>query len=309
MHALVWTLFAVPVLTGCAPRPSPVVEPNREMPGLHNVLRVTDKLLSGSSPEGEEGFRSLKNVGVKTIISVDGARPDVEGARQHGLRYVHLPIGYDGVPHDQGLRIAKAVRDLPGLVYMHCHHGKHRSPAAAGYVRLCLDDRCPTESVLSFLREAGTDPHYTGLYNTVAEIRRPTAEELNDAPADFPEVAPVGALVQAMVAIDQRWEHLKAIRAAGWRAPPDHADLDPPHEALQLLELYRELGRTADLGDRSAEFRRLLGNAENAAADLERTLRAVDLKAGSAAIDDSYRRSNSACSSCHARFRDAPGSR
>ncbi len=69
-----------------------------EMPGLHNVYRLTEQLLSGSSPEGEEGFRSLEKLGVKTILTVDGARPDVALAHKHGLRYVHLPIGYDGVP-------------------------------------------------------------------------------------------------------------------------------------------------------------------------------------------------------------------
>lgn len=106
-------------------------------PGLHNVFRITDKLLSGSVPEGDLGFQTLQKLGVKTIITVDGAKPDVERAKKFSMRYVHLPIGYDGVPADQGLRLAKAVRDLPGLIYMHCHHGKHRSPAAAVVVKLC----------------------------------------------------------------------------------------------------------------------------------------------------------------------------
>jgi protein tyrosine phosphatase (PTP) superfamily phosphohydrolase (DUF442 family) len=99
--------------------------------GLHNVFPITDKFYSGSCPEGEAGFGSLRALGVRTVISVDGARPDVELARKHGLRYVHLPIGYDGVPRQQALRIARAVRDLPGPVYLHCHHGKHRGPVTA----------------------------------------------------------------------------------------------------------------------------------------------------------------------------------
>src|SRR4051794_20430730 len=57
-----------------------------------NALRVTDNLYSGSSPEGDEGFRSLCEWGVRTVISVDGAAPDVERARRFGLRYVHLPV-------------------------------------------------------------------------------------------------------------------------------------------------------------------------------------------------------------------------
>ena len=111
-------------------------------PGLNNVIRITEKLLSGSVPEGDTGFQTLQKLGVKTIITVDGAKPEVERAEKFGMRYVHLPIGYDGVPADQGWRLAKAVRDLPGLIYIHCHHGQHRSPAAAVVIKLCLDEKC-----------------------------------------------------------------------------------------------------------------------------------------------------------------------
>src|SRR5688572_11218212 len=59
--------------------------------GLHNFYRINDKLLSGRSPEGEEGFRSLKEMGVLTIISVDGAKPDVALARKFGLAVASRP--------------------------------------------------------------------------------------------------------------------------------------------------------------------------------------------------------------------------
>lgn len=86
------------------------LEPNAlEAPGLHNVYRLDEKLLSGSSPEGELGFRSLQDLGVRTVLSVDGARPDVELARKYGLRYVHLPIGYDGITREQALRLSRAI--------------------------------------------------------------------------------------------------------------------------------------------------------------------------------------------------------
>src|SRR4051794_16072618 len=76
--------------------------------GLHNVYRITDNLFSGSSPEGDAGFRSLKEMGIKTVITVDGVRPDVEHAKKYGLRYVHLPFGYDGISRQRILELAKA---------------------------------------------------------------------------------------------------------------------------------------------------------------------------------------------------------
>ncbi|MFN9972733.1 MAG: hypothetical protein ACK58T_22875, partial [Phycisphaerae bacterium] len=56
---------------------------------LPNAVRVHDKVVSGGLPEGEEGFRSLKQLGIQTVISVDGAAPDLAMARKYGLRYIH----------------------------------------------------------------------------------------------------------------------------------------------------------------------------------------------------------------------------
>src|SRR2546422_4056322 len=123
--------------------------------GLHNAHRVTDKVLAGAAPEGDAAFEKLKQLGVKTIISVDGAKPDVETARRHGLRYVHLPIGYDNVAPQQGLAIAKAIDDLPGPIYVHCHHGRHRSAAAVA-VACVMNGSLRPEQAESVLRTFGT---------------------------------------------------------------------------------------------------------------------------------------------------------
>jgi protein tyrosine phosphatase (PTP) superfamily phosphohydrolase (DUF442 family) len=274
-----------------------------DLAGLHNVFRVTDQLYSGSSPEGDTGFQSLQELGVRTMVSVDGARPEVERARKFGLRYVHLPIGYDGVPREQALRMVRAVRDLPGPVYIHCHHGKHRGPAAAAVVRLCLDEKCSVADAVAEMRRAGTDPHYTGLYAAAEQMRRPTREELDQVSNDFPEVAQVPALALLMVEIDQRWDNLKRARAAGWKTPADHPDIDPPHEALQLREHFREAARLSTVKDRPDDFRRGLAESEQAAAGLEEALRA---KSSPAAADKAFATLGERCSQCHARYRDMP---
>ncbi|HEV3117770.1 MAG TPA: hypothetical protein VGY58_11995, partial [Gemmataceae bacterium] len=275
--------------------------------GLHNVYRITDRLYSGSSPEGDEGFRSLQNLGIKTIISVDGAKPEVGRAHKFGMRYVHLPIGYDGMTQEQALHIAKAARDLPGPVYIHCHHGKHRGPAAAAIVHLCLDDKCTVETVLAEMRRAGTDPHYTGLYAAPQTLRRPSAQEWEKVSSEFPEVAAVPDLAQLMVAVDEHWDHLKQIKTSGWKAPPQHPDIDPPHEALQLAEQYREASRLPGVRQRTAEFRDWLRQAELAALELEGALRTgASAEADRARAERAFAGMASSCSRCHAKYRDVP---
>src|SRR5436305_2113972 len=79
---------------------------------LQNVVRLHPQVLSGSQPETPEAFRKLRSLGVTTILSVDGARPDVAMAAKFGMRYVHLPHGYDGISESRSRELAKAVRDL-----------------------------------------------------------------------------------------------------------------------------------------------------------------------------------------------------
>ncbi|HZT80399.1 MAG TPA: hypothetical protein VFA26_09260 [Gemmataceae bacterium] len=316
MRRLFLLALTAAVLSGCrrqakppgpGPAPRPQVGEPVEAAGLHNVYRLTDKLYSGSSPEGDEGFRSLQRLGVRTVLSVDGARPDVDRARRFGLRYVHLPIGYDGLSREQALRLARAVRDLPGPVYVHCHHGQHRGPAAAAVIHRFLDDRCTVEEALAELRRAGTDPRYRGLYAAPAELRPPAAGELDRVPPDFPEVAEVPPLARAMVSIDERWDNLKLARAAGWKAPPAHPDVDPPHEALLLVELYHEAARSPRSGE-DGTLRRGLLEAEEGARRLEEILRAGK-KGGAvdaAAAESAFQKMGAACSRCHASHRDVP---
>jgi protein tyrosine phosphatase (PTP) superfamily phosphohydrolase (DUF442 family) len=278
---------------------------------LHNVYRITDQLFSGSSPEGDKGFRSLKGLGIKTIISVDGARPDVVAAHKFDLRYAHIPFGYDGIPRDQVLRLAKAVRDLPGPIYLHCHHGKHRGPTAAAVVHLCIDPNCSIEQALNEMRRAGTDPHYTGLYAVPRNLVRPSLKDLVLVPSDFPEVAQVPGLAQIMVEIDSRWENLKLIRAAGWEVPKDHPDLDPPHEALQLAEHFREADRLKEVNKRPTQFREWLAESERRMTKLEQALRIAQEsgKRDRLAADEAFRQMEASCAQCHTTYRDVPQTR
>ena len=74
-------------------------------------------------------------------------------------------------------------------------------------------------SAIDWLNLAGTSPDYAGLFATVERFEPPTTEELAERPGidDLPERAELPDLVDAMVAIDGRWDRMKAIAAAGFR--------------------------------------------------------------------------------------------
>jgi protein tyrosine phosphatase (PTP) superfamily phosphohydrolase (DUF442 family) len=273
---------------GCGDRPQAVAPPEDvHHEGLHNVLAVGDGLLSGSSPEGDAGFDSLQALGVKTVISVDGAPPDVAAARDRGMRYVHIPVGYGGITREQAVLLCKAATELPGPIYVHCHHGKHRGPAACVLIRLARGGWSADEA-LAFLKSAGTDPRYEGLYANAREFTPPTEAELRACPSIFPERVDVGGLAARMVEIDEVWDRIKK--------KPEAA------EVVQLVEHYRESARLPETERRGARFKSVLADAAAAARDLEGALRTGNDAARKAAFD----RSAGLCTSCHREFRDRP---
>ncbi len=281
-------------------QPPPRVTPLK-IPGTHNVFRLSAKLISGSQPEGEAAFKALKALGVKTIITVDGARPDVKTARKYGLRYVQIPFGYSNLPREQAVFIARAVRDLPGPIYLHCHHGQHRGPVAAACAMIALEGWNRAES-LAFLKRAGTGTNYRGLWDSVRQFRAPSAEELKKAPHQYHSIAPTAPLMQTMVKLDELHDSLKAAQNAKWRARADHPDSDAPHEALMLREIYSELLRDNNTAKRPADFRAWLSQGETAAVELEAALRAGDNRKA----DVAQKKVTATCNSCHVVYRNVP---
>lgn len=277
-----------------------------EAPGLHSLFQLTTNVFSGGAPEDDTGFAALAKLGIKTLISVDGARPQVDLARRHGLRYIHLPQGYDGISTDAQVRLIKAASTAAGPVFVHCHHGKHRGPTAAAI--LCRASAgWSAAQADGWLRRAGTGTNYTGLYAAARDFRSPSTSALAAQPEVFPETARVSGLVDAMVGLDERWERLQLLRKAGYRAPTAHPDIAPAHEALLLKEAFRELARLPESVNRGADFLQALQDSESHAARVERALTGADAPTAAARVQldrelDALQRG---CGSCHRTQRDS----
>jgi hypothetical protein len=280
-----------------------------EAPGIHNLFALGTNVFSGSTPEGAEGYEALAKLGVKTIISVDGAAPDAEAARKLGIRYVHLPHGYDGISTNLQLLLAKAGHELSGPIYVHCHHRKHRGPTAAAVI--CMADQNWSKAQAEgFLKAAGTATNYVGLHEVVREFKSPTSEQLRALPANFPEKAQVSVLTDAMVGVDERWENLKLVRAAGYLVPKDHPDIQPANETVILGEHYREAQRLPDVIAKGADMVERFKSAEAEAKEAERLLRRFG-SGGNAELktplDKAFDAMAKSCSTCHKAHRDPAG--
>jgi protein tyrosine phosphatase (PTP) superfamily phosphohydrolase (DUF442 family) len=275
---------------------------------LHNVLKIHPKVFSGGQPDGVEGFKKLQELGVKTLISVDGVKPDVELAHRFAMRYVHLPHGYDGIPDRRAKELAKAVCEMDGPVYVHCHHGRHRSPAAAAVACVTAGFVAPENSV-GILEAAGTSKNYRGLYQSARAARKVDGALLSALKVEFQEVVDVPAMADAMVEIEKQHDHLQQFARNHWRPLAEHPDLAPAHEALMLREGFSELHRLDEVRNQPAEFQSLLKTGEQNAQQLEEQYRAWESTRSADGIKQLRRTLDALtrnCTACHGRYRDVP---
>ncbi len=316
-------LAAVATFVTCCAAPSPVPKPPevaartvptvplpsvdeskpRGYPGIHNAVAYHDGFVSGSVPEGDAGFDTLAGMGVKTIISVDGAEPEVDKASARGIRYIHLPIGYDGFDEQRKLQLVRATRDAmaDGPVYIHCHHGKHRSAGAAATIATSLGWES-SETGVERMKVSGTAPNYTGLYACATSAVPLTVVVIDSVPAGFPSVWKPSSFVKGMVEIDAVTEHLKTIEKAGWVSPVDHPDLVPAAEAGRLADLHRVLAETEYSKRKPEEFIALMHEGNRRAQALEDLL--VNGEKDPAKLTAQFKMMSASCKDCHVKYRD-----
>lgn len=286
---------AKPAEKPAAESPKKKTGASAENHALHNLILVCDGVYSGGQPDSDEAFAELQRLGIKTIVSVDGAKPDLASAKRYGMQYVHIPIGYEGVPPSASLAIVRVSKERPGPIFYHCHHGKHRGPAAAAVAGICLG-KMDARQAFAYLEKAGTGSEYKGLWRDVREFQNPTPG--TELPA-LVESAQVPSLAAAMADIDRLYDLLKLCNDAGWKTPKGHPDVEPGRQALLLKEGFREAGRHLD-ETQKALFGEDLTGAESLTESIEGALKAQKTDEATA----NFTKLTASCKACHTKYRN-----
>jgi protein tyrosine phosphatase (PTP) superfamily phosphohydrolase (DUF442 family) len=268
-----------------------------ESESVPRLLKLSERIYCGAEPKLEASFEALQALGIRTIVSVDGADPNLEWAGQYGMQYVHIPIGYDGIEADQAASMVAVMRTRPGPFYFHCHHGRHRGPAAAA-IALMADTECGPAGGLAVLKQAGTSEKYTGLWRDIRGFENPPAD------AKLPQLrqqAVISDFNAAMAEMDRTFDELKLIQADGWLSSASHPDLDSHQSALILAQHFQKLGDPEDpeIATESL-FQEQLQKATGASLKLEQAL-----KTGDAVQADLYLKAvKASCTACHTDYRN-----
>ncbi|HJM39901.1 MAG TPA: sulfur transferase domain-containing protein [Planctomycetota bacterium] len=291
-------LGLLPLLLGCvgpsASQDSDLVFIERE--GLPQLLQLSESVFTGGQPVGP-GFLALSELGVQTLVNVDGAQPNLAAARAAGLTYFHIPLDYGGISTEAARSLERLAKEAGGPFYIHCHHGKHRGPAAAALVMQALGEGDFNRAHRA-LRTASTSLDYPGLWESV--------ENWKPAPSGspFPELvaaASVDGFQSGMAQIDRIWDRVKLIRAANWKAPERHPDLSPERETQIFREaLFLCFQETEEPMVKDPQF----NSVALKAISFSRNLQAGVTQGDFDLAESSFQGAKQSCKSCHRSYRE-----
>jgi hypothetical protein len=278
----------------------------------HSLLQACPvSVFTGGQPATAGEFAYLRKMGVRTVVSVDAAPPNLQLAKQYGLKYVHIPLGYDGLERSQSLALASVFSRLDGAYFFHCHHGRHRAPAAAACAVVVAGFATSNEA-REILEVSETGRQYAGLWESV-QLSIP--QKPSEAAPPLQESVPVEPMAQSMASLGRLKDEFDAALAAATanqstskrlapESPPNASRSSPSAIALLIKEHFQELSRKevlpADMATR--DFLKLLAASRN---ESELLYEAVSRsEADMVKAQAVWKRLQTSCKKCHSSHRD-----
>ncbi|MCH2147552.1 MAG: hypothetical protein MK073_07035 [Phycisphaerales bacterium] len=283
------SLICLLIISACASLPKQQTEP----PFL---VSFHECVISGQKPSISH-YPHLASMGVKTIICVDSVPPNVIAAKKYDIETIHIPMHYGMQSESKRNSIVSATHYglQRGNVYIHCHHGKHRSAAAAGIALVGLGLATKNE-MHQKMNESGTSPAYCGLWDSVDN-----QNEVTDIPVvQFrARVMPEG-MTKQMIEINRAFERLKLAQSHHWNVPESHPDVAPASDAGLIVEVLREIQVSDELNQYPYDFETQIVNAMHHASGLEDALSQVQRNTK---IDYLFNQVEQSCRHCHDAYR------
>lgn len=121
--------------------------------GVPNSGKINDHLYRGAQPR-EQGLRSLKKLGITTIVNLRAEDPakirwEKKESESLGIRFVHIPVDEWSPPTDQQVaQFLSIFRDNPEeRVFLHCHFGDDRTGVFVATYRMAFENVAPDQAL------------------------------------------------------------------------------------------------------------------------------------------------------------------
>jgi tyrosine-protein phosphatase SIW14 len=176
------SILPVALLLGCAGDPplltttgKPFARRIEGKAGLSNLALVAPGIYRGAQPTAE-GFRTLREMGIRTVICFRMHHSSRKAAEAAGLACIELPVEADLLGSEPPTReqvevFLRIVRD-PGNrpVFFHCAKGKDRTGVMAALYRIEVDGWTNAEAIEE-MQAFGYHDYYVDLIRFVETYR------------------------------------------------------------------------------------------------------------------------------------------
>lgn len=101
------------------------------------IVRYNSHLYRGGTIVDSDGVAVLKDMGIRTVISITPNAFEQRMVREGGMELVEIPFGKDEAIPDQALQaFRKAIDEKPEAFYVHGHSGSRRAGALCAAYRV-----------------------------------------------------------------------------------------------------------------------------------------------------------------------------
>jgi len=111
-----------------------------ERDGLNGfVVKYDDTVYRGGEPYADSAAKTLRKLGVKTIVSITPTEYEREFC--HKYRFVLVEIPFDknsGITPEDSIRLREAIQTGDGSFYLHCKGGSHRGGVMGAAYRIFI---------------------------------------------------------------------------------------------------------------------------------------------------------------------------
>lgn len=122
----------------CLPLSCSTVKSQPEVPALQQVensYRVSPELYRSGQPD-EQGFRTIEQAGIKSVLNLREYHTDDDEAAGTGLQLLHYPVAAGSVTEQDIENILRILRSAPKPVLVHCWHGSDRTGITVAAYRI-----------------------------------------------------------------------------------------------------------------------------------------------------------------------------
>ncbi|PNC94740.1 protein tyrosine phosphatase [Akkermansia muciniphila] len=169
-NAMTLAILATAVPIACATAVMETAVPI-EVKNTKNCYRLSPELYRSGQP-GEDGFKALEKLGLKSILNLREYHSDTNEAKHTGLRLYRIKLAAGKVTREELMNCLLVIDSAAKPILVHCWHGSDRTGIVCAAYRIVIQGWAPEQALEELMDERFG--HHRSYYSNLAKLVRAT---------------------------------------------------------------------------------------------------------------------------------------